>query len=437
MMFILEEYNHFPWASGIVSESTTPQSWDEDGRISFLYAHNTNNVLEISMDDKQNCCRAICRNAMGKRGWTSEILTWDDEVNLPLGEISKNFQVEVVKPPPKHTTDNPLYNLAQRIGVKTLIDIEKSSEDFEESVKQCQEELQNHAEKDERFIEEYFAAQPQSLYPDGKNRLVFPLQTIRLQLSQWGFLNVSNLDNWTPLINSPELQNNLKKFDKLPIRESIKIAIIYLAEGQEDARSLLQNNRGSESFNQFMTTMGWVVDHSNHNGYSGGLDADTGRYTIYYCNSQIEISYHVNTMINDTESKRMLLGNDSVSIIWSEHGRDYNPNLLSSQFNDVHIVIYPQPSGMYRVQILRKPKITLFGPLLDDMLVNRECLSTMLRQTAVTANRNVNLRPNKNYVKPVTTRLTTLRGLVDKYKDPLSLGETSAELFTSKKTNEE
>lgn len=126
----------------------------------------------------------------------------------------------------------------------------------------------------------------------------------------------------------------------------------------------------------------------------------------------------------ETEKKNLIL-NDSVSIIWSEHGRDYNPNVLASQSNEVHIVIYPQPSGMYRVQILRKPKVTFFGPLIDDMLVNMECLSTLLRQTAVTANRVV----RKGYVRPVTTRLSTLKSIVDRFKDPLPLGEMSSRLF--------
>lgn len=50
----------------------------------------------------------------------------------------------------------------------------------------------------------------------------------------------------------------------------------------------------------------------------------------------------------------------NLQVIWSEHKRDYNPLTITSQFNDAHVIIYPLPSGLFRIQIFRKEKV---GPV--------------------------------------------------------------------------
>ena len=44
-------------------------------------------------------------------------------------------------------------------------------------------------------------------------------------------------------------------------------------------------------------------------------------------------------------------------MVWSEHFRDYRRSILKTQFADVLIVLYPQPSGLCRVHIISKPKV--------------------------------------------------------------------------------
>ncbi|PRP87619.1 ral GTPase-activating protein subunit alpha-1-like [Planoprotostelium fungivorum] len=434
MLFIMEDYCHYPRPSGVENDNTVPNAWETEDKMTFVYAHNTSNVLVVSLDSR-NRCRMVCRNAMGKRGWVSEILPSDVTPSQPVPALEQGtFQQIVPSPPPPHTIDNPLYNLAKQIGKKTLIDLEKEDEGFTAAIESRKRELAEQSKKEETFVSHFsIDPRPQTIYPDGKNKAVLPMQNIRLQLIQWGFVDVSNLDRWIPLHNDTHLHTSLKKFDQLPVRDWIKIGVIYVAEGQEDAKSLLTNNRGSEAFNRFLLTLGWSIDLSQHPGYTAGLESSDAKTSVYWCNSQQEICYHVTTQISgsDPESnvqKRFLIGNDSVEIIWSEHGRDYNPNILPSQFNDVQIVIYPQPSHMFRVQILRKPKVLFFGPLMDEMVVPLETLAVMVRQTAVHANRNVrNL--TKGYVRPVNQRFGQLRQIVEKYRDNLPMGDTAAQLF--------
>lgn len=56
---------------------------------------------------------------------------------------------------------------------------------------------------------------------------------------------------------------------------------------------------------------------------------------------------------------------DYVHVVWSEHKRDYKPTTMGSQSIDAHIVVYPLPNGLFRIQIFRRQKIPFFGPLLD------------------------------------------------------------------------
>lgn len=42
-------------------------------------------------------------------------------------------------------------------------------------------------------------------------------------------------------------------------RETHKIAVFYIAEGQEDKCSILANERGSQAYEDFVAGLGWEV----------------------------------------------------------------------------------------------------------------------------------------------------------------------------------
>lgn len=60
---------------------------------------------------------------------------------------------------------------------------------------------------------------------------------------------ILNLRILTPL--------NLKFYS----RETHKIAVFYIAEGQEDKCSILSNVRGSQAYEDFVAGLGWEVIH--------------------------------------------------------------------------------------------------------------------------------------------------------------------------------
>ncbi|RMC00579.1 hypothetical protein DUI87_23195 [Hirundo rustica rustica] len=167
-------------------------------------------------------------------------------------------------------------------------------------------------------------------------------------------------------------------------RETHKIAVFYVAEGQEDKHSILTNTGGSQAYEDFVAGLGWEVNLTNHCGFMGGLQKNksTGLTTPYFATSTVEVMFHVSTRMpsdsDDSLTKKLRhLGNDEVHIVWSEHTRDYRRGIIPTEFGDVLIVIYPMKNHMFSIQIMKKPEVPFFGPLFDGAIVNGKILPIM------------------------------------------------------------
>jgi len=103
--------------------------------------------------------------------------------------------------------------------------------------------------------------------------------------------------------------------------------------------------------------------------------------------------------------KKRHVGNDFVHIIWCEHIRDYNPLTITSRFNEAHIVIYPEPSGLFRIQVFRNIVNPLFGPAQHGMLVCKRLLPKIVRETAINADVSVSSQFNpESFSQPYMQR---------------------------------
>ncbi|XP_077430818.1 ral GTPase-activating protein subunit alpha-1 isoform X6 [Vanacampus margaritifer] len=213
-------------------------------------------------------------------------------------------------------------------------------------------------------------------------------------------INILGLNSWEKRSNFHLLRKNekllreLKNLDSRQCRETHKIAVFYVAEGQEDKHSILTNTAGSQAYEDFVSGLGWEVDLTNHCGFMGGLQRNrsTGQTTPYYATSTTEVIYHVSTRMphdqdHNLTKKLRHLGNDEVHIVWSEHSRDYRRGIIPTEFGDVLIVIYPMKNHMYSIHILKKPEVPFFGPLFDGAIVDMKILPTMVRATAINASR--------------------------------------------------
>jgi hypothetical protein len=162
-----------------------------------------------------------------------------------------------------------------------------------------------------------------------------------------------------------------------------QVAVIYVAPGQEDKNSILSNQGGSASYEQFLAALAWEVELEGHTGFLGGLQrlGSTGLTAPYVATSFSEAIFHVATrMPGDTPetvlnkvrvifdrvhfTKKILLqtrhlGNDEVHIVWSEHCRDYRRDIIPTEFCDILITIYPLGNNLNRVTVNCKPDVSI------------------------------------------------------------------------------
>ncbi|KAJ1372174.1 hypothetical protein KIN20_034259 [Parelaphostrongylus tenuis] len=221
-------------------------------------------------------------------------------------------------------------------------------------------------------------------------------------LSEWrsfsaslGFIpNVSNVPS--------NFSRDLKHLDQTGAREVHKVAVIYVADGQEDKQSILSNTTASPNFNRFVSELGWeVCIGRGHEGYSGGLPSDT--VAPYYATPDTELIFHVSTHLSgDATQKWKHIGNDEVHVVWSEHSRPYRRETIATKFCDVLIVLERVGDRIYRVRVETVSTLE-FGPLYDGALVNSEELAEMVRLTVINASRAYRLA-HKNHIRPLRHR---------------------------------
>ncbi|XP_042647055.1 ral GTPase-activating protein subunit alpha-1 isoform X11 [Tyto alba] len=297
--------------------------------------------------------------------------------------------------------------------------------------------LKQHTEERE-FIEKHFndlnmRAMEQDEPTSQKPQSAF--YYCRLLLSILGMNSWDKRRSFHLLKKNEKLLRELRNLDSRQCRETHKIAVFYVAEGQEDKHSILTNTGGSQAYEDFVAGLGWEVNLTNHCGFMGGLQKNksTGLTTPYFATSTVEVMFHVSTRMpsdsDDSLTKKLRhLGNDEVHIVWSEHTRDYRRGIIPTEFGDVLIVIYPMKNHMFSIQIMKKPEVPFFGPLFDGAIVNGKILPIMVRATAINASRALkSLIPL--YQNFYEERARYLQTIVQHHLEPTTFEDFAAQVF--------
>nr|XP_009942460.1 PREDICTED: LOW QUALITY PROTEIN: ral GTPase-activating protein subunit alpha-1 [Opisthocomus hoazin] len=302
---------------------------------------------------------------------------------------------------------------------------------------ECLQRLKQHTEERE-FVEKHFndlnmKAMEQDEPTSQKPQSAF--YYCRLLLSILGMNSWDKRRSFHLLKKNEKLLRELRNLDSRQCRETHKIAVFYVAEGQEDKHSILTNTGGSQAYEDFVAGLGWEVNLTNHCGFMGGLQKNksTGLTTPYFATSTVEVMFHVSTRMpsdsDDSLTKKLRhLGNDEVHIVWSEHTRDYRRGIIPTEFGDVLIVIYPMKNHMFSIQIMKKPEVPFFGPLFDGAIVNGKILPIMVRATAINASRALkSLIPL--YQNFYEERARYLQTIVQHHLEPTTFEDFAAQVF--------
>ncbi|XP_073410314.1 ral GTPase-activating protein subunit alpha-1 isoform X4 [Dendrobates tinctorius] len=297
--------------------------------------------------------------------------------------------------------------------------------------------LKQSAEEKE-FVEKHYSnlhmrSMPQEEPTNQKPESAFYYS--RLLLSILGMNSWEKRRDFHLLKKNEKLLRELRNLDSRQCRETHKIAVFYIAEGQEDKRSILSNTNGSQDYEDFVAGLGWEVNLANHCGFMGGLQRNksTGLSTPYFTTSVVEVMFHVSTRMlcesDDCLTKKLRhLGNDEVHIVWSEHSREYRSGIIPTDFGDVLLVIYPMKNHMFSIQIMKKPEIPFFGPLFDGAIVNGKILPGLVRATAINASRALkSLIPL--YQNFFEERMRYLDLIIQQHLEPTTFEDYAAQVF--------
>uniref|UniRef100_A0A8C1L4X3 Ral GTPase activating protein, alpha subunit 2 (catalytic) n=1 Tax=Cyprinus carpio TaxID=7962 RepID=A0A8C1L4X3_CYPCA len=263
-----------------------------------------------------------------------------------------------------------------------------------------------------------------------------PFYLCRLLLNDLGMNSWDRRKSFHLLKKNSKLLRELKNLDSRQCRETHKIAVFYIGEGQEDKCSILSNTEGSQAYEDFVSGLGWEVNLATHCGFMGGLqrNGSTGSTAPYYATSNMEVIFHVSTRMpsdsDDSITKKLRhLGNDEVHIVWSEHTRDYRRGIIPTDFGDVLIIIYPMKNHMFFVQIMKKPQVPFFGPLFDGAIVTGTLLPSLVRATCINASRAVKSRLPL-YQSFYEERALYLEAIIQNHKENMTFEDFAAQVFS-------
>jgi len=204
------------------------------------------------------------------------------------------------------------------------------------------------------------------------------------------------------MVDSSRVSSFVRTFDRMPVIDTHKVGIMYVAPGQTQETEILANTHGSPAYTRFLEGLGRLINlRGQKDVYAGGLDPDEdGEYAYAWWDDIGQVLYHTATLMpsegDDCINKKRHIGNDFVRIIWNDSGAPYKFETLTTQFQFVNIVIEPHSRGAiaafsnnvheneyFKVTLQRAPGMTEFTPIGDFKIISAENLPLLVRQLSL------------------------------------------------------
>ncbi|ELP93201.1 tuberin, putative [Entamoeba invadens IP1] len=412
----------------------------EDGEVTWwLYG---NNILSIEKGDDTHFCFLVIRNAVGKTRWGIQSVSTLEELGMTSPQKREKITLhDIIKDQPKQLVEERRVEVVQN-KLREMIDSAVSKESdlldwglpkgvdkdsYQNDITCTKDEIEKTNSKIQEFGQHIVLLknEEKSLVSVTPPQIDTTKLLVHGLLCQLHFIDPipKNQPVLVPINPHEKFKILLGNLDKTCSRPFHKIGLIYVMNNQTDQYDILKNTSGSAAYNEFVEGLGWTLDIRTHSGFLGGLDKtymSTGEYIRYFADATKEVIFHDITLIPTQEddsqqlTKKRHVGNDYVHIVWNESG-EYSPYTITSQFNAAHIVISPLGNGLHKIRIWRKQNVRQFGPLLDGMVVGKDLLPALVRETAVNANYccSLNISPD-DYLKPYLRRSTLIKEIIDK-----------------------
>ncbi|KAJ3631360.1 hypothetical protein MTP99_012489 [Tenebrio molitor] len=182
----------------------------------------------------------------------------------------------------------------------------------------------------------------------------------------------------------PDTPEELLKLDQVFIKSELKVGVIYVKEGQYTEEEILDNNDNSLLFEEFLQIFGEKVRLKGFDKYKGGLDTVhdlTGLYSVYTNWRNIEIMFHVSTLLpyekHDPQKlqRKRHIGNDIVCVVFLEaDNTSFSPACIKSHFLHTFILVRTSPRikrkpTRYEVSVVTRDEVGAYKPYLWEQSV--------------------------------------------------------------------
>lgn len=231
---------------------------------------------------------------------------------------------------------------------------------------------------------------------------------------------------------SQELSDELHSMElkEVELGSHYKFGVIYVKPKQTEDEIFANENISNPDLDEFLNFLGEKVELKGFKKYSGGLDTKnggTGEHSIYTSIHDVEIMFHVCTMLPSQEDdvqrveRKRHIGNDVVVFVFLE--KDCEPYLatkLTSQFIHIHFVFQKVANVSeteYRLSVVTKAGVEPHSPhlpfpsIIKKTKENRDLILTK----AINAERTTMLSPEFKS-KMLRARKEFLKHLYNTYK---------------------
>ncbi|KAG6820388.1 hypothetical protein H0H93_001158 [Arthromyces matolae] len=220
-----------------------------------------------------------------------------------------------------------------------------------------------------------------------------------LQLS--AYPDRKNASHLRSVVDYAAVKRFATNLDRIPVIDTHKVGILYVAPGQTNEADILQNTHGSPAYTRFLEGLGRLINLRDQlDVYTGDLDPEEdGEYAYAWWDDIGQILYHTATMMPTVEhdpqctNKKRHIGNDFVRIVWNDSGHPYKFDTLTTQFQFVNIVIEPHSLGAiaafsnnlheneyFKLTVQRASGMTEFAPVGHFKVISAESLPLFVRQ---------------------------------------------------------
>ncbi|XP_047492045.1 uncharacterized protein LOC125041252 [Penaeus chinensis] len=177
----------------------------------------------------------------------------------------------------------------------------------------------------------------------------------------------------------PDIPEELLKLDQVFIKSELKVGVVYVRDNQFTEEEILDNNETSPLFEEFLQILGDKVRLKGFDKYKGGLDTVhdlTGLYSVYALWRNIEIMFHVSTLLpyekHDPQKlqRKRHIGNDIVCVVFLEaDNTPFSPACIKSHFLHTFIVVRTSPRikfkpTRYEVAVVSRDEVGAYKPYL-------------------------------------------------------------------------